>query len=187
MSRHLPSVTDLTIPDASPGIATVRLAAAGDQAAFARLVSEHHPSMARVAYAITGDADSAAEAVQAAWAIAWRRLGALRDHASIRAWLVAIAGNEARQSIRRRGAQVVVDISARHDLPGSGDPADRIGTLDLVRVLRTLKPDDRTLLALRFVAGLDSSEIAAQLGGSASGVRSRLSRLVDRLRLELDR
>jgi DNA-directed RNA polymerase specialized sigma24 family protein len=42
------------------------------------------------------------------------------------------------------------------------------------------------LLALRFAAGLDSSQIAEQLGLSASGVRSRLSRLIERLRLDLD-
>jgi len=48
-----------------------------------------------------------------------------------------------------------------------------------------LDPDERTLLALRFGAGLDSSQIAAQLGMSASGVRSRLSRLIDRLRVDL--
>jgi hypothetical protein len=35
---------------------TVRAAATGDEAAFARLVAEHHPAMARVAYVICGDA-----------------------------------------------------------------------------------------------------------------------------------
>ena len=34
-----------------------------------------------------------------------------------------------------------------------------------------LGPDDRRLIALRYVAGLNSTEIAAQLGGSASGIR----------------
>jgi RNA polymerase sigma factor (sigma-70 family) len=181
---HLPSVTDLAISDASRDNATVRLAAAGDQAAFASLVSEHHASMARVAYAITGNADSAADAVQAAWAIAWRRLGSLRDLGTVRAWLVAIAANEARQALRRQGGRVLLDLSTL-DAPVDADPANRISTLDLARVLRGLSPDDRTLLALRFAAGLDSGEIAMQLGGSASGVRSRLSRLIDRLRKDL--
>jgi DNA-directed RNA polymerase specialized sigma24 family protein len=34
---------------------------------------------------------------------------------------------------------------------------------------------------------MDSSEIASELGISASGVRSRLSRLIERLRQELER
>ena len=39
---------------------------------------------------------------------------------------------------------------------------------------------------MRFAAGLDSNQIGAQAGMSASGVRSRLQRLVDRLRMDLD-
>lgn len=81
---------------------------------------------------------------------------------------------------------MVVDLSAAFAVPGAGDPADAIATVDLARALRGLKPDDRSLLALRFVAGLDSTEIAAHLGVSASGVRSRLSRLIERLRTDLD-
>jgi RNA polymerase sigma-70 factor, ECF subfamily len=179
-------VTDLTINDATAPDPTVRLAADGDQAAFARLVDEHHPSMTRVAFAIAGDAEAAADAVQIAWSIAWRRLGSLRDHRTIRAWLVAIAANEARKGLRRKRGRPVVDISTTLEGGAGGDPADRIATVDLARVLRSLNPDDRALLALRFVAGLDSTEIATQLGISPSGVRSRLSRLIERLRTELD-
>ena len=52
--RYLPDVTDLTIDDATALDPTVRLAASGDQAAFAHLVTEHHASMVRVACTITG-------------------------------------------------------------------------------------------------------------------------------------
>jgi len=100
-------------------------------------------------------------------------------------WLVAIAANEARQAVRR-GNKPVIDISTVVAGSSGGDPGERIATVDLARALRSLKPDDRMLLGLRFGAGLDSTAIAAQLGMSASGVRSRLDRLLDRLRLELD-
>jgi RNA polymerase sigma-70 factor (ECF subfamily) len=181
-------MTDITVTDV-PAVdlgATVRLAANGDETAFAWLVGEHHAAMARVAYAIAGDVEAAGDAVQSAWAIAWRRVGTLRDPSQIRAWLVAIAANEARQALRRQRGRSVVDVSTVIDARADADPAERIGTVDLDRALRRLKPDDRTLLALRFVAGLDSVEIAAQLGLSPSGVRSRLSRLIERLRTELD-
>ena len=180
-------MTDLAARDSTAIAHTVRLAAAGDAAAFARLVAEHHAPMTRVAYAITGDAEAASDAVAVAWATAWRRLGTLRDPATVRSWLVAIAANEARQVLRRRRTRTVVDLSDVLETVGAGgDPADRIETVDLARALRGLKPDDRALLALRFVAGLDSTEIAAQLGLSPSGVRSRLARLIERLRTELD-
>jgi RNA polymerase sigma factor (sigma-70 family) len=179
-------MTEVAIRDVGAPDSTFARAAAGDEAAFARLVAEHHSSMSRVAYAITGDLDSAADATQTAWSIAWRRLGSVRDSSTVRAWLVAIAANEARQILRSQRRRPVVDISTVAEPPGGIDPAGRISTVDLARVLRTLQPDDRTILALRFAAGLDSNAIAAQLGLSASGVRSRLSRLIDRLRAELD-
>lgn len=179
-------MTEVAIREAAAIDSIVARAANGDQAAFAGLVAEHHASMARVAYAITGDSESAADAVQSAWSIAWRHLRSVRDGSTIRAWLVAIAANEARQTMRRQHRRTVVDISTQVELSAGGDPGAQIATVDLARALQMLNPDERSLLALRFAAGLDSSEIAAQLGMSASGVRSRLSRLIDRLRTELD-
>jgi RNA polymerase sigma factor (sigma-70 family) len=49
-----------------------------------------------------------------------------------------------------------------------------------------LDPDDRALLALRYVAGFDSNELAKAIGISPSGVRNRLERLLKRLHEELD-
>jgi RNA polymerase sigma-70 factor (ECF subfamily) len=160
-------------------------AASGDAVAFAQIIDAHHGPMARVAYVITGDASLTEDAMQSAWSIAWRRLPGLRDPSRLRAWLIAIAANEARGLVRRAHRHPVVEIPM--DLPnGRGDPADVIGQVDLSRALAGLSPDDRRLLALRFVAELDSAEIATELGISASGVRSRLSRLLERLRQELD-
>jgi RNA polymerase sigma-70 factor (ECF subfamily) len=179
-------MTDITVQDIPAIDATVRLAARGDQAAFARLVTEHHAAMARVAYVVAGDVETARDAVQSAWAIAWRRLSSLRQPEQVGSWLVAIAANEARQAVRRTRRATVVDLSAALDRQGGTDPADAIRVIDLERALRDIKADDRTLLALRFVAGLDSTEIARHLGLSASGVRSRLDRLLDRLRIVLE-
>ena len=179
-------MTDIAAQDVAAIDATVRLAAQGDRVAFSRLVAEHHASMSRVAFVICGDAETTRDAVQAAWAVAWRRLHTLRDDGQVRAWLVAVAANEARQAMRRQRRVTVVDISTVPDTASGGDPADRLAVMDLQRVLRGIKPDDRSLLALRYVAGLDSTEIARQTGMSASGVRSRLARLLDRLRTDLD-
>ena len=164
----------------------VRRAAAGDEVAFARLIAEHNAAMARVAFVIVGDREQTLDAVQNAWTIAWRKLGSLRDETQVRAWLVAIAANEARQHNRRGRRVQVVDISDAIGQPAASDPHDLAAVVDLGRALRGLSPDDRRLLALRFVADLNSDQIARQLGLSASGVRSRLARLIDRLRAELD-
>jgi len=49
-----------------------------------------------------------------------------------------------------------------------------------------LDPADRGLLAMRYLAGLTAEEIGTATGRSASGVRTRLSRLIARLREDLD-
>ena len=173
------------IADVRTTATTVEQAASGDEVALARLIAEHHEPMVRAAYVVVGDVALAREAAQNAWTIVWKRLGTVRDPERIRSWLVAISANEARGLIRRARRRAVVEVSDAPPTPVP-DPADWIDVVDLERALARLKPDDRSLLALRYVSGLDSSEIAEQLGMSASGVRSRLSRLVDRLRKDLD-
>ena len=69
--------------------------------------------------------------------------------------------------------------------PGGIDPATGIAAMDLRAALGRLDPDDRALLAMRYVAGFDSNELALALGISPSGTRNRLERLRKRLREEL--
>ncbi len=185
--EHLPLVTGIATDERLIGDAVVRRAMAGDREAFTWLVSTYDGAMGKVAYVVCGDPDVTRDAVQSAWAIAWRRLGGLRDPGQVRAWLVSIAANEARQLVRRRRRHIVLDLSVVDEVSdGRGDPGDTIGLIDLERALHRLKPDDRAIIALRYVAGLDSNEIAAHLGGSPSGVRSRLARAIDHLRMDLD-
>ena len=171
--------------DESPG-ALVERAASGDEVAFARLVHLHHGDMTRVAYVVCGDRDVAEDAVAGAWPIAWRRLRTVREPERIRHWLVAIAANEARQLIRRQRRRAMVELEGGRST-GSvyEDPAARATDLDLARALASLAPDDRTLLALRYVAGLNATELAEAVNLSPSGVRTRLARLLGRLRSEL--
>lgn len=184
-SWHLSGmVSELTIPG---GIAatTVADAAGGDADALARIVGAHHDDMARICYVICGDQDLAQDAVQAAWPIAWRKLGTLRDPERLRPWLMAVAANEARQILRRQRRYRVVEIDVADVGSPHGDPAANAALTDLAIALRRLSPEDRTLLALRHVAGFDATEIGRELGMSASGVRSRLARLLKRLQSEL--
>jgi RNA polymerase sigma-70 factor (ECF subfamily) len=165
-------------------VGAVALAAAGDEVAFARIVEAHHDYMTRVCFVICGDVDIADEAVQAAWPIVWRKVGSLRDPSRLRPWLVSIAANEARLLIRRRRRRTVVELAVA-DATSDVDPAGRVADIDLTNALARLDPDDRALLALRYVAGFDSTELARATGRSPSGTRARLARLLARLRTEL--
>ncbi|MGZ4273214.1 MAG: RNA polymerase sigma factor [Solirubrobacteraceae bacterium] len=165
--------------------AALQEAVAGDEAAFARIVAAYHGDMVRVAYGVCGDPDMAVDAVQGAWLIAWRKLRTVREPDRLRSWLVAVAANEARHLVRHRRTGPVVELMVEPAGAAMTDPSDGIRRLDLVNALRSLKPDERSLIAMRYGAELDSTEIAPLLGISASGVRVRLSRIMGELRKEL--
>jgi RNA polymerase sigma-70 factor, ECF subfamily len=168
--------------------ATVAAATTGDELAFARIVAAYDDDMARVAYLICGDVTLAHEAVQAAWSMAWRRIGSLRDRDRLRGWLMAIAGNEARQLVRRRKRRSVIEVTLE-DFDDEARPTGAVAPddqhLDLMAALRKLSPEDREIVAMRYVLGFTSFEIAIATGRSAPGVRSRLARALVRLREDL--
>ena len=157
----------------------------GDAAAFRALVDTHHADLLRVTYVICGDVELARDAAQAAWIKAWQQLPRLRDPERLRPWLIAIAGNEARQALRSRRRRSIRELP----MPDEGqEPASVAPTgdgVDLSTALARLEPLDRELLAMRYLVGLGSDEIARATGRSASGVRARLSRLTSRLREDL--
>jgi RNA polymerase sigma-70 factor (ECF subfamily) len=144
----------------------------------------------RVAFVICRDAALAEDAAQATWAIAWRRIGDVKDPEHIRNWLVAVTANEARRIIRSRHPRIrelsVADVELEGLPDLRPDPlAAGIAVADLRRVLAALDPTDRALIALRYVAELRSDEIGRALGMSPSGARGRLSRVLLRLRGDL--
>ncbi len=157
----------------------------GDGAAFAEIVARYDVELLKVCFIITGDSELAREATQIAWTKAWTKLAQLRDDGRLHAWLVAIAANEARRQRRRRRLAALID-SALYVRGDSAEEVRRDEHVDLRIALSRLNAADRQLLALRYLASMTSPEIADVIGGSASTVRVRLTRLHARLRRELD-
>ena len=90
---------------------------------------------------------------------------------------------------RRRNVHEVsiadIELEGMPDL--RSDPlADGVAYADLRRVMRPWIRPTGALIALRYVSESSSDEIGRALGTSSSGARGRLSRLLLRLRGELD-
>jgi RNA polymerase sigma factor (sigma-70 family) len=177
----------MTSSPAEEASALIASAAAGNAVAFASIVKAHHEDMRRVCVVVAGDEGIAEDAVAAAWSIAWRKLAGLRDPARLRPWLVSIAVNEARQLLRARRRRSLIEVPVvQVDEPRGGlDPGSTISLIDLRNALARLDPNDRALLAMRYVAGFDATELAFAIGRSPSGTRARLARLLQRLEREL--
>lgn len=153
------------------------------------------PIVLRVAAALVGSAH-AEDAAQEAMLHAWRSWANLRDVTAARPWLLRITVNVCHSWRRRRfGA----DQAHEAALPDDDTPAAlremasldpgataSVEWLDLRTALQELPIELKTVVALRYFGGMDSSEIGHALGLPAATVRSRLRRalvmLRDRLR-----
>jgi RNA polymerase sigma factor (sigma-70 family) len=103
---------------------------------------------------------------------------------SERAWLFGIARNAALDELRRRkrAAALAADPADLEAAPPE-DAAEAALRRAAVRVaLAGLEGRDRELIALKFHAGLDNSEIAAVLGVSVSNAGTQLHRAMTKLR-----
>jgi RNA polymerase sigma-70 factor (ECF subfamily) len=110
----------------------------------------------------------------------------VRDPDAIRAWLVTVAVNEAKKLLKKR--RRASEIEHAGDIPDQyaiADPVTGVAMMDLIAAMERLKPDDRALLVLRYMAGFNATEIATALETNPEAVRQRLKRLMDRLRDEL--
>ncbi len=157
--------------------------AAGDRAAVTQLVEAFDQDLVRLAFVIAGNRELAEDSAQKAWERLLRKPPALRDPGKLKAWLLTVTANEARQTGRRhrRG----LELESATTPPRSTDPEMSAGLMDLANALARLSADDRELLALRFVVEMPSADIGAHLGMSPEGARTRIHRLLQRLRKDL--
>src|SRR5262245_26849723 len=122
----------------------VERAVAGDEVAFARIVAEHHDDMARIAYLVCGDLDIGEEAEQSAWDVAYRRPKDRREPDRLRAWLMSIAANEARQIARSRRRRSVREVAVID--PSNPPDSDGAAAIDLANAIERLDPKDRVIV-----------------------------------------
>ena len=165
------------------GPALIARARSGDKAAFEELLRPAIEPGARLAYGMLLDRDAAEDAVQAAALKAWRRLGNLRPGADFRPWFFGIVAYESR-SVRRAGWRSVIRLE---QLEWSSPPAQDAAVRgeDIRRALRRLPANQRAAILLHFYLDLPLAEVAASLGISIPGAKSRINRGLKRMRPSL--
>ena len=147
---------------------------------FATLVAPHIATMARVAAALVGMSD-AEDAAQEALLRAWRGWPSLRDTEATRAWLLRITVNvchswQAGHFGAFRRCNEPLDLANRLATSGSGIVGGDADALDVRQAVRAPPDELRRVVALRFYAGMDSTQIGAVLDAPAATIRTRLRR-----------
>jgi RNA polymerase sigma factor (sigma-70 family) len=131
------------------------------------------------------DRSAAEDVTAAAFERAYRKQRTYKaSRGSERAWLFGIARNAALDELRRRKrAAALAADPADVDAAPPEDAAETALRRAAVRVaLGRIEPRERELIALKFHAGLDNSEIAAVLGVSVSNAGTQLHRAMTKLR-----
>ena len=146
------------------------------------------PGLLRYATALTGDPHLAADIVQDVLvkvSIRWRQIGDLdRPDLYVRRMVTNQHVSWRRKwEVRfiRSSSAGFLDAKAGHVADASDQVADR---QDLLQRLGRLPAQQRAVLVLRYLEGLEDGEIADVLGTTATTVRSHASRALKRLRQE---
>jgi RNA polymerase sigma-70 factor (ECF subfamily) len=140
----------------------------GDAAGFATWVSPHLTVMSHVAARLAPGADRD-DIVQESLVRAWRRRSTFdATRGTARAWLCAIAADQARRATRRARPQVESAV-------GAANPYDSDLFLDLERALSRLPQRQREAVDLVYVVGLTVAEAATVMGVAVGTVKSTLS------------
>ena len=138
---------------------------------FAQLFREDGPGLWRTIYAFTGGRRDIAEDVTAeAFARGLAHADTIRDPVS---WLYRTAFRLAQDELRKERRSHVPELEDRRAPPE---------VAGLMQALRTLSPNQRAAIVLRFEADLPVSEVAKRMGIAQPTVRVHLHRARARLR-----
>jgi RNA polymerase sigma-70 factor, ECF subfamily len=188
---------------------------AGDEQAFAALVTRHHASLKRVARAYVSTDAVAEEVVQDTWMAVIDGIGRFEQRATIKTWLFHILANKAKtRGMRERrivpfaslggddadGPTVTPDRFQRGGDAWPGhwatpprpweDPERRLQSLEARERLRAaisaLPEVQQAVLTLRDVEGLEATEVCELLDLTDGNQRVILHRARARVRAELE-
>jgi RNA polymerase sigma factor (sigma-70 family) len=163
----------------------------GDQAAFGQLVLRYQDSARRLAAGLVGASD-ADDVAQDAFIRAYRSLASFRVGSPFQPWLLRIVVNQAanqHRSAGRRLTRMLRAFRATERLREEREPLDFALVADDTHRLRSaldrLPRQDRNVLVVRYLMELSEEEAAVVLHCAKGTVKSRTSRALTRLRLQL--
>ena len=180
-------MSNATLPSAEVDPVLLSRARTGDEAAFGAIMRAHYERTFRLVYSIVRHEHDARDVCQEIWLTVWRELPRYRGDAKFSTWLHPIATRRALDHLRKRRRwfdrflPIGVDdgtIASAPEPTADDDTRESTESTDrksqLKRVLDSLPPKLRAVLALREVEGLSYDEIARATGIPAGTVMSRL-------------
>ena len=165
----------------------VRKVLAGDDAAFAGIVTRWQGPLVTLAYRFTRDAGRAEDLAQEAFLRTYRTLGSWREDSAFSTWLFALALNLYRSELRRIPPRTVSieDVAEIPDGRREGsEPSDRDRAVRAA--VLTLPAKYREAMIVFYFHRSDVAVAARTLGVPEGTVKARLHRGRELLRRKLE-
>lgn len=153
---------------------------------FADLVASRYERLRRAAFVLCGNVHDADGLVQTALARAVRARSRVQAARDVDAYLHVLLVNTHRTGLRRlwRGETSAGLLPAVPPTVAIDGAAEADWRVDVRAALRRLRPDQRRVLVLRYMADMSEDDTAAALGCSPGTVKSRASRALSALRVD---
>ena len=159
--------------------------AQGDEAALRELFDHHSRRLERVLLRVMGPDPELSDVVQDSFEQALRSLHRFEgDRSDLAAWLNRIAINVAKNRLRYRRVRRWLGSAVRYE---TSEVASRVATPEVLlamqrtyEVLERLPAEERIAFALRFIDGMQLTEIADSTGLSLATVKRRIRKARER-------
>ena len=156
-----------------------------EESALRELFDRHSRRLERVLLRVMGPDPDLSDVVQDSFEQALRSLDRFEgDRADLAAWLNRIAINVAKNRLRYRRVRRWLGTAVRYE---ASEVASRVATPEVLlamqrtyEVLERLPTEERIAFALRFIDGMQLTEIADATGLSLATVKRRLTKARDR-------
>ena len=160
--------------------ADVRLAREGSTEAFARLYATVYKDLYHIALYSLRSPHDAADTVSDTVLDAFCSIKKLRSPEKFRSWIMTILAAKIKRK-QRSYFEPADELNENTDLTESFD----FESVELREAVENLDTESRLLLSMSVLEGYSSDEISQVCGIKPSTVRSRLTRIKQKLRLEL--
>lgn len=164
----------------------VKRAQNGDDEAFASLYELVYKDMYRMAYYMLGRKEDAEDAVAEAVLDMYKYIQQLKRADSFKSWTMKILWVKCKLKMKEYTRECV-ELDVVGEQSDDTDMANEVMLKkDLKGAMKNLNDEERMIVVASSIAGLNCKEISKLLGINHGTVRSKLSRALQKIRVELE-
>jgi RNA polymerase sigma-70 factor (ECF subfamily) len=159
----------------------------GDDDAFMKLVDRYSGRLLYYIRRLLEDADRSDDVLQEVWLTVYKKINTLRDASAFSVWLYRTARNRTIRLLRDESRYVFVERHDESDFIDDDRDSLLFDDIDKLHgVLKTLSPEQKEAIVLRFFEEMNYQEISDIMGCSIGTVRSRIHYAKQELRRKLE-